>query len=189
MTRCHPSVLSAVQLVAGDGYLARSRSAEIVLLLASVVFCATTFSSDGLHQWIGLPPEGARYGLGVASVAAFAASLVLLLIDWKGKAARHQDAATRWSAVVAQFREAQTEAGGWPADKGTQLHKAYWGAADDSVDVPDRRFNRLKAKYLMKVEISKRSERNPGVPRFVLWMIVRFTGTLSAVRECHFSRP
>ena len=138
---------------------------------------------DELFQWIGLQSTAARYGLGVASIAAFAASLVLLLIDWRGWAARHDDAAIRWSTVVALFREAQAETGEWPSDKGAQLHQSYWGASKNSVDVPDKMFNRLKAKYLMKREISKRVQASPGAPRILLWLLVRLAGTAKAVRD------
>ena len=166
-----------------DGYLRRSRTAEIILLFASVAFCATTFSGDALYQWLQLSPTGAKLGLGVAAVGAFAASTVLLVIDWKGRAARHEDAAGRWASVVAKFREEQSDSGCWPAESRERLHQSYWRAGEESVDIPDRRFNRLKARYLMKVEVSKRIQSWPGAPRWVLWLLVRMFDTANAVRS------
>lgn len=166
-----------------DRYLARARAAEVVLLVASVVFCATTFAPDALLTGVGLSARDSRLGLGVASVAAFAASLVLLVIDWKGWAARHTDAAAKWSSVLSRFREHQEEDGGWPADVAEELHRAYWEASYHSVEVPDRQFNVLKAKYLLKVEISKRIQAHPGAPRCLLWLLVRFSGTARAIRS------
>ena len=99
-----------------------------------------------------------------AFAAALAAALVLLVIDWKGRAARHAVAAGRWSAVLSRFREHREDDGRWPVAAAEELHRAYWDAAHNSVQVPDGQFNALKAKYLLKVEISKRVQANPGAP-------------------------
>lgn len=166
-----------------DRYSARAWAAEVVLLLASVVFCATTFAPDSLLTGLGVSAQASRVGLSIASVAAFAASLVLLVIDWKGWAARHTDAAAKWSSVLSRFREHQEDDGRWPVGAAEELHRAYWEAAHNSVDVPDKQFNALKAKYLLKVEISKRMQAHPGAPRLLLWLLIRVSGTARAIRS------
>jgi hypothetical protein len=153
------------------------------MLLASVVFCATTFADESLFEGIGVGSGSGRLWLGFASVAAFAASLLMLVFDWKGTAARHEDAAGRWSDVVATFRRYQGGEGGWPSERGEELHYAYWNAAKNSVAIPDGKFNALKVKYLLKVEISRRAESHPGSLRFLLWLLVRISGTAKAIRE------
>jgi hypothetical protein len=165
-----------------ETYWRRSRAAEIVLLLASVVFCATTFSSDQLFSLLALSGSAPRVVLGLASVAAFAASLVLLVVDWRGSSARHSDASARWSRIVARFREARQEDGSWPADERTELHRLYWEVSDSCVQIPDRKFNRLKARYLMKVELSKKIQAYPGAPLVFLWIIIRCSATIRSAR-------
>ncbi len=166
-----------------DRYARRALVAESVLWGASIVFCATTFADDALYSGLGLSAERARLVLGITSVLALAASSALLLIDWKGASARHADAARRWTDVSRQFRRHGRDDGQWPEAARDELHEAYWDAASNSVEIPNRKFNSLKEAYLLKAEVSKRAGRHPGVPRFVLWMIVRFTGVRAAIRE------
>lgn len=166
-----------------DRYSARARAAEVVLLVASVAFCATTFAPDSLFTGFGVSAQVSQVSLGIASVAAFAAALALLVIDWKGWAARHTDAAAKWSSVVSRFREHQGEDGSWPVGAAEELHRAYWEAAHNCVDVPDKKFNALKATYLLKVEISKRVQAHPGAPRVLLWLLVRVSDTARAIRS------
>jgi hypothetical protein len=66
-----------------DRLALKSRIAEIVLLLASVIFCAATFAADDLYRTIGLSPAAAHIGLGLASILAFAFSVTLLVVNWK----------------------------------------------------------------------------------------------------------
>jgi hypothetical protein len=159
-----------------DRYLWRARAAELVILGASVVFCATSFAGESLFSGLGLDPATARLALGIASVAAFFASLVLMVVDWKGAAARHQDAAIRWTGVVQRFLENQLEDGSWPEGLGDELSRSYWEAGKNSVSVPDGRFNALKSQYLIKSEVSRLVSSYPGSPRFWLWVVVRVRG-------------
>lgn len=166
-----------------DRYARRALIAELVMWGASIIFCATTFAADSLYSGVGLTPERARLLLGIASVLALIAASALILIDWKGAAARHADAARRWTEVSKLFRKHRDENKQWPGDVRGELHEAYWDAARNSIEIPNEKFNSLKAKYLLKVEISKRADRHPGAPRLVLWGAVRLAGTLGAVRE------
>ena len=151
-------------------------------MLASVGFCATTFAGDDLYAVLRLNSENARLSLGVLSVVAFGASILLLTLDWKGEAARHADAAVRWSGVVALFRQPRRGDGSWPEGCVEELHRAYWEAAHTSVDIPDRRFGKLKARYLMKVEMSRRLDSHPGAPRLLLWLKIRFGDTFAVLQ-------
>ena len=166
-----------------DQYKRRAVLAESVLLLASVGFCATTFAGESFYSGLGIDPGRARFWLGVLSVAAFAASVLLLTLNWKGEAARHEDAASRWSKVTALFRQHRREDGTWAAEHEALLHDAYWTAAHNSVNIPDRKFNKLKAQYLMKVAVSKRLEAHPGAPRVLVWLSIRFSGTVGVFHE------
>ena len=163
-------------------YRRRAVVTESVLLLASVGFCATTFAGDDLYISLRLNAESARLSLGLLSVMAFSASILLLTLDWKGAAARHGDAAMRWSSVVALFRQRQRDDSSWPEECAPELHHAYWEAAHNSVDIPDRQFQRLKWRYLMKVEISRRLDLHPGAPRLLLWLQVRCRDTVAVLR-------
>lgn len=165
-----------------DSYHFRAQFGEIGLLAASVVFLITTFAGTDFYRTIGFPPELSKIILGLASGVAFIFSLALLVFDWGGSAARHQDAAKKWSDVISRFRDARTQNGDWPEEVTDDLSAAYADASRNTVAIPDKKFNKLKIQYLLKVEVSKLAQKHPGAPRFLLWFLVRVKGSYAAIR-------
>ena len=165
-----------------DSLNRRAKLAESVLLVASVVFCATTFASDELYHLLGIDPERSRLVLGLASVSAFAAALLSMLFDWRGEAARHQDAAERWEEVVRLFREGRSDNGTWSEGE-VELSAAFWQTTKSTRQIPDRKFNRLKARYLAKVELSKKLDEYPGASLPLLWTTVWLRGTWKLAKD------
>lgn len=164
-----------------ERFLLRARIADVVLLICAVVFCATTFAEDRLFEFFGLPSESSRVILGVASIGVFIASLISMLVDWKGSAARHAEAVKKWSGVLEKFREARSDDGSWAKADEQDLSRRYWEAARNTAPIPELMFNGLKARYLMKVRMSTLISERPGCPRLVLWLLIRGTATASAI--------
>lgn len=155
-----------------DRYALLALIVDILLIASSVVFCATTFARDDLFTKLGLSTKDVRHILGIASIAAFFSSLVALRVDWKGKSAQHRGAVQKLTLALKLFRKLRKSEGRWPENKGNELGEAYWEANSNIIEVPSRKFVRLKAKYLRKVEISKMLHSMPGYPLFVLRCIL-----------------
>ncbi len=167
-----------------EHYVFWARLIQISLLACSVVFCATTFASDELYEWMGFEPTSAKYFRGLASVIAFVASVSLLVVDVRGMAAKHGAAMDRWARALTEFRQVQPKSGEeWPAKHRKRLHEAYWTADKESARIPSTQFLRLKAKHLRKVEISRLKSRYPGCPRFMLAAFIRCRDTYHASKE------
>ena len=167
-----------------DRYTALGMAAQVGLLFCSVVFCATTFASDDLYSWLGTKPTDGRYIRGAASVVSFFFSLVLLVADFKGKAALHGAALERWSRANAEFRKCQQAEGNeWPEPVRAHLSDAYWAADKESVKIRPKHFLRLKSAHLRKVEVSKLKSRHPGCPIIVLTLVFRARDSWAAIRE------
>jgi len=162
----------SIHAILRDRYSCRALFIDIILLACSVIFCATTFARDDIFRYLALTPRDVRYILGIASIFAFFASLVALRSDWKGKSACHKDAGQKLGNVLSLFRECRQEDGSWPQDRMADLHRAYWEAMNNIVEVPDRLFVTLKSRHLRKVELSKMSDLNPGCPVFVLRVVL-----------------
>jgi hypothetical protein len=161
-----------------------ARLFEISLLGCSVVFCATTFAQDGLYQWMGIPAEGGRYLLGVASIIAFGISVSLLAVDVRGRAALHGAAMDRWARAQIEFRRVQPDTGSeWPLPSRAHLHEVYWSADRESVKIPNSWFLALKSRHLRKVEVSKLKSRYPSCPRFVISLSLRARDTRGYLAE------
>lgn len=162
----------SIHTILRDRYKTCALAIDIVLLGCAVIFTATTFARDDLFSQVGLLPEKVRYILGVASIIAFFASLVAILVDWKGKAARHQDAAEKLGAAMALFRKFRSDDGTWPQDRRGEIHQAYWEAMNNIIEIPSALFVSLKAQHLRKVQLSKMLDRRPGCPIFVLRFLI-----------------
>lgn len=166
-----------------DEFMLKSRVAEVLILVCSAVLCSVTFASDDFYRTLGMVPGQGRVVTGIASVATFTFSLALLVLGWNREAAQHAEAAKRWSDVLQRFRTKRLEDMSWPPQVWAELSDLYWQADNFSVDIPGRRFNTLKARYLRKVLISRLKSKYPGAPRLILWLLIRIRHTSRALQE------
>lgn len=166
-----------------DEYTAKAKFTEILLLVSAAIFCATTFAGDSFYSGLGLSPRTGGMVVGIASVLAFASSLALLVVDWKGSAARHSDAADNWTSALEEFRRLRQDDGSWPEEARVALSVTYWEEDKNSTEIPEKRFNQLKARYLRKVEVSKLISEYPGCPRLILALIVYARDSGKALRK------
>lgn len=166
-----------------DEFTWKAKVSEITLLACAVIFCATTFASDNLYKLLGLVPSVSRIILGIASVVAFILSLMLIVVDFKGQAALHRQAVERWSNVLAKYRKHRNNGGTWPEEIRADLDSAYWEADRNSVKIPERRFNKLKGRYLRKVAISELKSSYPGCPTLFITLLLRYRDTSKALRR------
>lgn len=168
-----------------DWYSWLGFTVEVILLAFTAIVSATTFSGDDFFKSCGVKPDTGRLMLGITSVIAFVGSLVLLILDPRGKSATHADAATRWTSVVSRFRALRSDDDTWPADAAKKLAVAYEKACKTAAPIPDGKFNRLKSRYLRKVEISQLKEKFPGCPILILRGLVRGRDTLRAAKTLY----
>ena len=166
-----------------DRYTVKAKTAEVVLLICAVIFCATTFVGDAFYADLGISPQAGKLGVEFASVLAFASSLAILVVNWKGSAARHDEAAEKWVSALEEFRKRRRADGSWSGEDRAALNATYWEAARNSTAIPERSFNRLKARHLRKVEVSKLISKYPGCPRVVLMLMIRARDTGRALRR------
>ncbi len=171
-----------------DTYRFRASSSQIIVLVSSGIICATTFASDDLYITLGLSPNKGTVFMGIAGVLAFGFSLALLVLDWSGKASKHSDAAKRHTLVLEKFRTTRLDGSGWPEEEWTSLSDAYWNTSNNSVEIPAKLFNKLKAEHLRKLSISQMKSKYPGCPRFILWMILRSKHALDALKDSELGK-
>jgi len=165
-----------------DQYSRASCVAQIITLVASTFVCAMTFASDQVYSTLGLAPATGGMLVGFAGVAAFCASLALLVLDWRGKASEHAEAAKMWTRALQAFRAKRDADRTWPRDTWSDLSALYWQTDQHSVGVPSNRFTGLKARYLQKVVVSRLQSRYPGSPLFLIRLKVRASHTAAVLR-------
>lgn len=166
-----------------DEYAWWEKAFQIIILLCSVIFSATTFASDQLYKTLNLPPELSSIILDLAALLAFGLSLVLLVVDWRTRSIEHRDAVNNWFVVLRKFRESKIGSNIWPDDILQELSNSYWEADKNSVEIPDKRFNGLKAKYLKKVAVSELKSSYPGCPLFILSILLFVKDSFKATKH------
>jgi hypothetical protein len=171
----------AIHYILRDRYHSWAVHTEIVILAASVIFLLTTFADENLYNFLGIGNDLSKLILGLASAVTFFLSLILIVLDWPGKAASHKDSAERWFSVLVSFRDARLGDGTWPLGMANSLSAEYANVCKNSVGIPDKKFNALKVQYLTKVEISKLSDKYPGAPSFLLWILVKYSAITKAI--------
>jgi len=155
-----------------DRYLKYSFILDIIVLLCSVILCATIFAKNELYVFLGLETGNSQNLLGIFSVIIFFVSLLHFLVKWKEKSEKHKDAIKKLSKTLSLFRELQKEDKTWDSEDRHKLNTQYWQSMRNIVEIPEKLFLKMKAKHIRKVEVSKLSDNYKGCPIFILKIIV-----------------
>lgn len=166
-----------------DEYTRKAKAAEIVLLISSLIFGVTTFAGNNFFSFFGVSAEVGSIFLGIASIAALTSSLIILVIDWKGQAALHNEATGRFHEVLQQFRVHRTSQGSWCEDQKPSLAAAYEDLHRNTINIPNRRFSGLKARYLHQVETNTLKDSHPGCPLIILSLVVSIRDAIKALKS------
>jgi hypothetical protein len=169
-----------------DRRRAWARLLTLSILGLSIVGLALAFVADREVTVSGL---SARFQVWVGSISAaiFFLALIDLQVDWKGTARSHAEAADRLAELKAKFAGAQVD--DTSAESEVDLQQEYERTMAAIVPLPDRKFTRLKAKHLRKVEVSRILDTHPGTPVLVLQLIVLWRGLRPRDRSDSRSTP
>lgn len=167
-----------------DRYSRLALCLDLLLLASSVIFCATTFAKEYISNRLCMSVQLLGDVLGIASIATFFGVLALLILDWKGKSAKHASAFRVLSNALAQFRKAKGESG-WQQDQRDELNQAYWDAMNGVPPIPDRQFPHLKARHLRKIAVSKLLDSLPGCPIMFIRVIIFCRSLKKAIWRRH----
>ena len=157
-----------------DRYRRRSRALSLLILFGSVV--GLTVAAASGQDKVSLLGISATLQVWVAALSAltFLLALTELVTDWRQAAWQHGDAASRLATLKATFARAVVDDAKGATLKGVDLVAEYDSTmAALPVEIPDKRFNRLKAQHLRKVEVSRALSAAPGtselLARFRVW--------------------
>ena len=166
-----------------DRFGFRARLFDLSLLAVAVVLCSLTFLDPALIEFFKINPMVTRLVTGICSIGVFLLSVISLRVEWKERAARHQQAC----GILAEIKtEARNFSNVGESMAVTELRE-FLRAASERMrilpEIPDSEFLRLKAKHLQKVEISRYLSSYPGVPIWVLRLRLRSVSVRSLYAE------
>ena len=144
------------------------------LLTASIVLCGFVFAPNDVFSALGVNPEIWPLGLRISSIIILALSVVELKVDWNGTAREHERAVERLADLKGQYRGALDSE---PAqEEYEELDAQYARVMDALPPIPEAKFNKLKAKHVFKIELSKAISEHPTCPVFILKWHLRWEG-------------
>jgi hypothetical protein len=153
--------MSTMHSVLRDRYRVQSTVLTCVVLVGSVVAIAFAFAGGSTRVTIlGLTANRSTW-LGWFAVLAFSLTLVDLVLDRRGAARRHSDAVRQLAAIKSEYRIPPPP--GQEIAERDRRSERYQAVMDALPPIPERQFNRLKARHLRKVAISKHLSANPGM--------------------------
>lgn len=155
-----------------EKYKRRSTGLILAVMALSVLAATLALQEDESVVIVGVS-LGSTEWLACLSGIVFFLSIAELVLDWRGRAWAHGDAADRLGRLKGEFRRARVTESKIETD-GVDLDVEYDQATAAIVEIPNSVFNRLKAKHRRKIEISKLLDQSPGAPLLLLrWRVFR----------------
>lgn len=153
-------------------YRHRSTGLTLAIMTLSIFGATLALQADNSVEIFSIDLE-LKVWLALLSGVIFFLSIVELVLDWRGRAWSHQDAARRLGILKGEFRRAKVT-GATVETEGADLDAEYDQTTAAIVEIPNSVFNRLKAKHRRKIEISKLIDESPGAPLLLLrWRVFR----------------
>jgi hypothetical protein len=140
----------------------RGRRLTVGILVASTISAVLAFSGTEENIRILMFEASSSVWLGVLGTAVFIASLIDLVLNHRGTADQHANAVGRLSELKLEYRSFSQASAEEKLQKVGYLQQRYSEVMSTITPIPEAEFNRLKAKHLRKVEISKILSNFPG---------------------------
>lgn len=155
-----------------EKYRRRSTGLILAIMALSILGSTLALQDDKSVDIFSINLDSTGW-LALLSGLVFFLSIVELVLDWRGRAWSHEDAANRLGKLKGEFRRADVSEDIVQMD-GIDLDLEYDQATAAIVEIPNSVFNRLKAKHRRKIEISKLLDESPGAPLLLLrWRVFR----------------
>lgn len=155
-----------------DRYARLARGLDIVLVATSILLSGFVFADDRVMEMLGLDPARTRMGIGLASLVLVIASVIGLVVDWKGARERHARAA----GVLAHLKTESRLIVSGGAEASPEQIRGRWRENSLAVaglpEVPERHFHRLKARHLRKIALSRLMDAKEGLPVWILRLML-----------------
>lgn len=150
-----------------DTYKFRALAVEIILLISSVILNALVFVDyEYFSEFIS--KTDAQLFTGIFSIVVFGLSVVMLLVNWREKASKHLQASNELCKLLQEAREIIDDGQTNNTVLLTNFNDKYKQISNIITSIPEKKFNRLKAHHLRKVELSKYISKHPAKP---YWLV------------------
>lgn len=145
-----------------DRYAKCSQLLNLLTLLISLWLVGMVFVDPTIASFLTPGQMNPKVFLGLLALATFGLSLIDLKVDWKGMAASHRQAAAAYAAFKADTAAVLPDPDALTEDQFSDLARDYAKIGQFVVPIPEKRFNALKRKHLLKIEVSRILSKKPS---------------------------
>jgi hypothetical protein len=146
---------------------------NLLLLCSSVILSTLVFVDPNILIFLKIDPKVSQIVVGVCSTLVFLISLIELRVDWKEKTARHSQACEVLGRLKAECREVLKSSQPDPQHIEDQ-YKLCTQTISTLPKIPENKFHSLKAYHQAKRELSKIIDLYPGLPIWLLRLVLLF---------------
>lgn len=141
---------------------------NILLLVISACLLSIAFiSEEFVQRTTGISPDLFKWINGLAAIANFSFSLVLLAWQPSQKATAHSQAVEHYAKARYEIKRLELKQNPLTKEELQQIEAQYFDTRDFP-NIPENKFLPLKRWHLLKVALSKQLDKNPFEP---LWLI------------------
>ena len=149
-----------------------------ILIIFSSAWIAVLSLADSAYVKIftigSFPPSET---IGIAGVLTFVLSIFQLRVDWKQLSGRYDQASRAYATAKHRLRQALNEIQTEPSRLDDAI-RFYSQVGREQIPIPDKKFNALKRRHLMKIFVSKELSDNPGASIFLIklryWLVSNY---------------
>ena len=165
-----------------DRYKKRAFIIDLMLIVASFLMLTLSFADEKFLCWIGVCPIEALQNGRIFAVVIFIISLFNFRVNWKEKFYKHSRARDELVRLKGETKKIMLN------DKiNSELLESHRQLCNLTMSglcpIPENQFNKLKAKHLVKVEVSKMTNFYPGCPIILLRIRLFIKGFSNACRK------
>jgi hypothetical protein len=140
---------------------------DIIILVSSAWITVLSLADPAYTKVLTIGQFTPAELIGLAAVLIFILSIFQLRVNWKQLSDRYAQAARAYTSAKHLLRQALNE----DANEGAGLENAirfYSQISGEHIPIPERKFNALKRRHLIKVFVSKELSVNPGANIFLI---------------------
>lgn len=160
----------------------RALAFDLTTFGLSTLLVAAAFLDPAVLRGLQVDPENNRLLLGGLSIALFFLSLAGLLVDWKQRATRHQQAVRTLADVKAKCSDLLSGPSDRLEAEGPEFLRGAAFALSEIQPIPDATFVSLKAQHRRKVQISRMLDTHPWALIGVLRLRASIADTWAVLR-------
>lgn len=175
-------MMLTMHAVLRDKFKNRATLVDVVLMIASSLMLFISIANPSIISYFGLSIDDISVLAKICSVAIFLLSLVILRVDWKEKATKHERACEALARLKSETRAVLLKENS-AIENGSKHQQLCSLTMNNLWPIPENQFHKLKALHIRKIELSKLISSHPGCPLWVLKIYLFFQSIFAACRK------